>query len=195
MLYCKGNLRPHYSGWSSFLLLVSASCCVFSVVLNASFPLQTSRFELFLASLALEFQLLLSFDFFSVLFSDSFPCQSCIHTLWEGILPSCFITIQYTLSLLGFSSHAWPPWRPVAFLVSSLYLTRLGQAPTPRPESCSQGCRIYFTKVENLFKRTCFRTPCSWREGRHQVSKTPLQYFPWCLKLNSDIKVTDQILW
>lgn len=64
MLYCKGNLRPHYSGWSSFLILVSASCCVFSVVLNASFPLQTSRFELFLASLALEFQLLLSLDFF-----------------------------------------------------------------------------------------------------------------------------------
>lgn len=184
ILYCSGSLRPQCS---TFLILISASHCVFYCL-----SLQSWKFLLLKVLLiVLDFCFRVSVFTFFWLFPTVWQFSRS-HILRKGLselLHRCLVC--FTLPGVELSCLATLK----ATLMPSLELTPLGQAPPHGPDSCSQGCKLHFTKVKNLWARNWFWTLCSWREGRPQVSKTPLQYFPWCLKLNSDIKVTNQIFW
>ena len=150
-----------------------------------------------MASPVLEFVFIFSWFFFFVyvfLLYDNFFCTGCIQTSWESILFRCLINVQYILSLLRLSFHSWLPWRSMAFLMSSLELTPLGQAPNPGPDSFRQIAAYILQRLKACVEETLISTLSLKGEQTPSVYDS-CPVFPWCLKQNSDIKVVNQIFW
>lgn len=136
ILCCKGNFGPQNNSCSTFLVLISAFCHVYSIcslplIYLLPFPQSPHSFWVFLAS-AFEFRFLLSLNFFLFYYMRALSVHVVLIILRKDLielLHHCLV--HFILSWVQLLCLV--TLRPMVFLMSSLEVTSLGQAPTPGP--------------------------------------------------------------
>lgn len=183
ILHYSGSLRPQCN---TFLILISASHCVFYCL-----SLQSCKFLLKVLLIVLDFCFRVSVFTFSWLFPTVWQF-SLSHILRKGLselLHRCLVC--FTLPGVELSCLATLK----ATLMLSLELTPLGQALPLGQIAVARVASYILQRLKTCGQETGFGPFVLEERADPKFLRLLSQYFPWCLKLNSDIKVTNQIFW